>query len=159
MTARAAQMTVGSIALLAAWLGAALIIAAVGAPAAFAVLPTRALAGALVGRALPAVFTTGVLVAVVLLVTHRLAESGRLVGGMGSLMFLAIGAANVVALRIAAMRASIGVPIDSLDPSDSRRMAFGRMHGLSVILLGLGMLCAFVALVALSRHLLSRSSP
>ena len=39
-----------SIALVAAWLGAALVVAAVVAPAAFDVLPTRTLAGALVGR-------------------------------------------------------------------------------------------------------------
>ena len=41
---------------LSAWLGAAVIVASVVTPAAFAVLPSRALAGALVGRVLPALF-------------------------------------------------------------------------------------------------------
>ena len=46
MTARAAQATIGTIVLLSAWLGAALFVSAVVAPAAFDVLPTRALARA-----------------------------------------------------------------------------------------------------------------
>jgi hypothetical protein len=48
--------------LLGAWIGAALLMAAAVAPAAFAVLPTRALAGALVGRVLPPVFGGGIVV-------------------------------------------------------------------------------------------------
>jgi uncharacterized membrane protein len=39
----------GAAAVLAAWIGAALLVATVVAPAAFAVLPSRALAGAVVG--------------------------------------------------------------------------------------------------------------
>ena len=103
-------------------------------------------------------FVTGVAVAVAVLTVHRFVEPGHLVGAAGALFFLASGAANVVAVRISAVRAAIGAPIDSLDPTDPRRIAFGRMHGLSVLLMGLGMLCALVALVALSRHLLSRST-
>src|SRR5918912_972532 len=48
------------VALLAAWLGAAALVAGAVAPAAFAVLPSRALAGALVGRVLPVIFLAGV---------------------------------------------------------------------------------------------------
>ena len=48
--------------LLAAWLGAGVLFAAVVAPAAFAVLPSRNLAGALVGRVLPVVLIAGVVV-------------------------------------------------------------------------------------------------
>ena len=50
------------ITLLAAWLGATIIVGAVVAPAAFAVLPSRTLAGALVGRVLPPLFWSGVAV-------------------------------------------------------------------------------------------------
>jgi len=46
MTARGVPMTEAL--LLAVWIGAALLFALVGAPAAFAVLPSRTLAGALV---------------------------------------------------------------------------------------------------------------
>ena len=54
-----------SVVALSAWLGAAVLVAAVVAPAAFAVLPTRTLAGALVGRVLPVLFYSGAVVGVV----------------------------------------------------------------------------------------------
>jgi len=50
--------------LLSAWLGAGVLFATVVAPAAFAVLPSRALAGALVGRVLPVIFVSGIVAAV-----------------------------------------------------------------------------------------------
>ncbi|MDE3217575.1 MAG: DUF4149 domain-containing protein, partial [Gemmatimonadota bacterium] len=43
------------------WLGAAVLLAAAVAPAAFAVLPSRSLAGDLVGRVLPVIFWSGML--------------------------------------------------------------------------------------------------
>ena len=46
--------------LVAAWIGAALITVAVVAPGAFAVLPSRTMAGAMVGRVLPALFIAGI---------------------------------------------------------------------------------------------------
>ena len=49
---------------LSAWLGAGLLFAAVVAPAAFRVLPSRALAGALAGAVLPVLFWTGAAVGV-----------------------------------------------------------------------------------------------
>src|SRR4029453_4191577 len=49
--------------LLSAWLGPPVLLAPVVAPAAFAVLPSRTLAGALVGRVLPVVFIAGLIVA------------------------------------------------------------------------------------------------
>ena len=63
------------IALLALWLGAGAVFGAVVAPALFAVLPTRTLAGAVVGRVLPTIFYAGILIGVVAIVlewrTHR----------------------------------------------------------------------------------------
>ena len=49
------------------WLGAALLFIAVVAPAAFAVLPSRALAGLVVGRVLPVLFWSGAVIAVILM--------------------------------------------------------------------------------------------
>jgi hypothetical protein len=37
--------------------------------------------------------------------------------------------------RVAAMRREIGAPVASLAPGDARRVAFGRLHGLSTMLL------------------------
>ena len=63
-------MTASSL-LLSAWLGAAVLFSSVVAPAAFAALPSRTLAGALVGRVLPAVFFAGIVIAAASLVLDR----------------------------------------------------------------------------------------
>ncbi len=158
MTMRSAPLVITSIGLLAAWLGAALLVAAVVAPAAFAVLPTRTLAGALVGRVLPVLFWSGLALGVVLAAFGGRTGFGKV--GMASSIALAVASAAAqlgIAPRIEVLRASIGSAVDALDPSDPRRMAFGRMHGISVMLMGVGMIAAAVALVAMARHLSSRS--
>ncbi|MEO8337615.1 MAG: DUF4149 domain-containing protein [bacterium] len=159
MTMRGSPLAISSIGLLAAWLGASLLVAAVVAPAAFAVLPTRTLAGALVGRVLPVIFWSGIVLGVVVALLGGRMGLGRFGLASSIVLTLASGAAQlVVAPRIEALRASIGGAVDALDVTDPRRMAFGRMHGISVLLMGVGMLGAAVALVALSRHLSSRST-
>ena len=75
--------------LLAVWCGAGLFFASSVARAAFAVLPTRALAGALVGRLLPVIFWSGIIVALLAL---SLVVADRVIGGrmtrIASLMLL-----------------------------------------------------------------------
>jgi hypothetical protein len=51
--------------LVTAWLGASLITVAVVAPGAFAVLPSRSMAGTMVGRVLPSLFVAGIVTGVV----------------------------------------------------------------------------------------------
>ncbi|MDB4884625.1 MAG: hypothetical protein JWN79_63 [Gemmatimonadetes bacterium] len=150
---RALPASLASIALLSAWLGAAVLVAAVVAPAAFAVLPTRTLAGALVGRVLPVVFWTGIVVGLLVAALGWPLAAGR-VGRTGAALVLAASCAIAqlgVAPRIAAIRDAAGGRIDVLDPSDPRRQAFGRLHGLSVAWMGLGGLAALVALFLLVR--------
>jgi uncharacterized membrane protein len=158
MTMRATPLAISSIGLLAAWLGASLLVAAVVAPAAFAVLPTRTLAGALVGRVLPVIFWSGIALGVIIALLGSRMGLGRF--GLASSVLLALASAAaqlIVSPRIEALRSSIGGAVDALDATDPRRMAFGRMHGISVLLMGIGMIAAAVALVVLARHLSSRS--
>jgi hypothetical protein len=143
---------------LAAWLGAALFFSATVAPGLFAVLPTRALAGAVVGRLLPVVFYTGIavgaLVAALEVSAHRAwSWRGRETAAAVMIAACAIGQL-VIGSRIERLRAEIGVPMDALPVTDPRRVEFGRLHGLSVAWLGLAMLAAAVALVlsARARH-------
>ena len=63
--------------LLAAWIGATLYFSVVVTRAAFAVLPTRTLAGALVGQTLPILFDTGMLVGAILVGAALLSPRGR----------------------------------------------------------------------------------
>lgn len=140
-----AQLIVAS-----AWLGAALLFVAVVAPAAFAALPTRTLAGALVGAVLPALFHAGIVVGVALAAASVALHHGRIVtlGTVGGLLIaISCAAAQfVVAPRIERARASIAGPVESVPSSDPRRVAFGRLHGVSVAWLGVAV--AGAAIVA-----------
>lgn len=120
------------------WLGAALLFAVVVAPAAFAVLPTRALAGLLVGRVLPVLFWSGAIVGVALIP----GGAGWRRGAAIALVVASLGAQLGVAPRIQRLRAALGPDIEAIDPADERRAAFGRLHAVSVALLGVGMLAA-----------------
>jgi hypothetical protein len=135
---------------LALWVGAALFFVAVVAPAAFVALPTRMLAGAIVGRVLPVLFLSGVLAGLLIMlvewrVSSRRAVTGRMVAGFVAVVSCAI-AQFAIAPRIEMLRGQIGGSLDSLPAGDARRMAFGRLHGLSVILLGIAMLAVLSAL-------------
>ena len=144
--------------LVALWLGAALLTVAVVAPGAFAVLPTRALAGEMVGRVLPVLFAGAILVpaAVLALVpsTRRSGVAGRgwvpAGGGAG-------GGVWVVTPRSGGAPAAAVVPIDQLASSDPRRTMFGLWHGVSVALLGLAMLALVALLVQLARAAAERA--
>lgn len=137
--------------LLGAWLGAAAIVAAGVAPAAFAALPSRALAGALVGRVLPLVFWAGIVVgaaAAWLVCSERSVPhaTARALSTLGVALACAV-AQLVLAPRIARLREQIGPSLDALAASDPLRAAFGRLHGYSVLCMGAGMAAAVVAIV------------
>jgi hypothetical protein len=149
-----------AIVLLAMWLGAALLVSVVVAPAAFAVLPSRTLAGALVGRVLPVLFWSGMAIG---LATAALtwAMPARLwrTGGALALVAGCAAAQLVIAPRIQRLSVQIGGAVDALDPSDPRRQAFGRLHGLSVAWLGLSGIAALFTLAILIRLTSARSTP
>ncbi|HEU4723408.1 MAG TPA: DUF4149 domain-containing protein [Gemmatimonadaceae bacterium] len=144
-----------SVVALSLWLGAALLVVAVVAPAAFAVLPTRTLAGALVGRVLPVLFWSGAAVGLLVVVLGRAQEGGaRLLAGV-ALSLACLAAQLAIAPRIGRLRAAVAVPIDRLAPDDARRIAFGRLHAASVAMLGIAALAGSAALLFTVRALVS----
>lgn len=151
---RAVTSGLVSLIALSVWLGAAIVVAAVVAPAAFAVLPTRTLAGALVGRVLPVLFFGGAVVGigVALLARGPGSATARVVAGV-AMVIACLAAQLVVAPRIERVRIDAGGPIDRLPPGDPRRAAFGRLHGMSVALLGVAALAGAAALVLTLRAL------
>jgi hypothetical protein len=157
MTLRRPYPSLFSMNLLAAWIGVAVFVAAVVAPAAFAVLPTRALAGALVGQALPVLFMSGIVVGGVVVALHANAARTAAVGGL--VLLGGNACALMIEHRLHALVASIGAPIDSLAITDPRRVEFGRMHGASVILMAIGLIGASVALLMLVRHVSVEPAP
>lgn len=141
------------------WGGAALIVVSTVAPAAFRVLPTRSLAGALVGQVLPVLFISGMIVGVLTLaLTPRGAPRAllRRIGAIGTLTGCAI-AQFVIGPKIAAVRERIGPSVEALATTDPLRVTFGQLHGLSVLSLGVAMVFALVALVGAT--LAARSTP
>ncbi|MCU0618841.1 MAG: DUF4149 domain-containing protein [Gemmatimonadaceae bacterium] len=136
---------------LAMWLGAAVLVAAVVAPAAFRVLPTRTLAGALVGQVLPVLFIAGIAVGVLAHILDTLAGKRASwvarVGG-AALVLGCAGAQFGVGARIEALRRDLPAPIETLAPTDPQRQAFGRLHGISVLLLGVAGLGAAATMLA-----------
>jgi hypothetical protein len=139
------------IVLLSLWLGAATFFSFAVAPALFATLPSRTMAGAVVGRTLPIVFYLGLTVGGIVIALQASSDRGALrdVRALcGCVMVAACGVAQlIVGRRIDRLRADIGGSIESLPVDDARRVAFGRLHGISVAWLGLAMLAAGVALV------------
>jgi len=139
-----------SVVLSALWGGGALIVVTTVAPAAFRVLPTRALAGALIGQVLPVLFVSGLVVGTLSFV---LAPRGapramlRRIGAAGTLAGCAV-AQVVIGPRIAALRERIGPNLEALPSTDPLRVSFGTLHGLSVLSLGVAMIFAMVTLVA-----------
>lgn len=143
--------------LLAAWLGAALYFSVVVTRAAFAVLPSRAMAGALVGQTLPALFDSGILVGVCLVAlamrsSRDIVRTASLVGGAIIAAVSAL-ARFVILERIARLRGSMPTAVDSLAVNDPARRAFGQLHAASVGALGLAMLTGIVVAVVLAHSL------
>ena len=139
-----------SVVLAAIWGGAALIVVTTVAPAAFRVLPTRSLAGALVGQILPVLFVSGLAFGTMILsLTPRGAPHGvlRRIGAIGTIVGCAV-AQLVIGPKIAALRERIGPSVEALAATDPLRVAFGKLHGLSVLSLGVAMLFVLLALVA-----------
>ena len=139
--------------LLAAWLGAGILFAAAVAPAAFAVLPSRLLAGAVVGRVLPVLFVSGIAVAALGLVLDR-ADTGMLPTVRRAALIAVLAACGIaqfgIAPRIERVRSQIDGPIEQLPQGDPRRAAFGRLHAMSIGWLGLAMLGAATTIVLAS---------
>jgi hypothetical protein len=139
--------------LMTAWLGAALFAAAVVAPAAFAVLPTRTMAGALVGGVLPTLFVAGIVIGLAVAYLAgglRLHASSRKAAIAALVIAGACGVAQFwLTPKLDRLRAEIGGPVDALAVTDPRRVAFGLLHGYNVAGLALAMAAAVACLTFL----------
>jgi hypothetical protein len=149
--------TLIELAILLLWLGGAILFAAIVAPTLFDTLPTRTLAGAVVGRVLPAIFYSGMVVGLATLVLDRRARGewtwrGGTTGGL--IIFVSCAIAQlVISPRIERVRESIGGVLENLPTDDPRRAAFGRLHAVSVGWLGVAMLCAGITAIVAARSL------
>lgn len=149
--------------LLGVWLGAAMFFSFAVAPSAFAVLPARELAGAIVTRTISVVNVAGLFVGLLLLATAFAGRGARAAAarrrawalevGALALLALATGIGHwVIAARMQALRLSMGRPIDELAQNDPVRLAFNNLHGYSVAAMTTAMLAAIVAFILIARR-------
>jgi hypothetical protein len=147
--------------LLGVWLGAAMFFSFAVAPSAFAVLPARELAGAIVTRTIAVVNVCGLISGLLLLATAfagRGAARARRTFWMLeavalALMALATGIGHwIISARMQSLRLSMGRPIDELAQNDPLRLAFNNLHGYSVAAMTTAMLAALVAFILIARR-------
>lgn len=136
---------------LALWVGAMAFFALGTAPAAFAVLPERALAGSVVNAAMARLGALGVVCGLVAVLTLGLKawrfpapRAWRPVALV--LAMLGIGLTSHLAIQrpLAEIRAS--VKLDDLAPEHPTRRRFGQLHGLSVLAMGVTLVLGATAL-------------
>jgi hypothetical protein len=145
--------------LIALWLGAAVFFSAAVAQSAFAVLPTRELAGAMVNRTLAILNYAGIIIGLILLASSILNKEKvnrlKLWIEQGLLLFVTAACAFgqfVIGSRLHNLRGQIGRPIDELAADDPMRVAFGALHGYSVAVLAFAMLAALVVYFLIARR-------
>jgi uncharacterized membrane protein len=134
------------------WLGGMITIAGVVAPATFSALERtdgaggRTRAANVVGEVLRRFHVVSYGAAAVLLATligmkvigPRPIGFGRRLLIVGMMVAASVVSGALVDPAIARRRDALGVPVGSLAPSDPRRAEFGRLHAISTVLLGIG---------------------
>ena len=144
--------------LLSVWLGAACFFIAV-AQSAFAVLPAREMAGAVVNRTLSVLNYSGLAIALVLLLTSLIVrkDASKLWVWAERFLLLLIAAACavgqfVIGLMLLSVRAQMGKPIDEVAADDPLRIQFNNLHQYSEWVLLTGMAAALIAFFIISNR-------
>ena len=152
-------IALGRTLLIGLWLGAACFFSFAVAPSAFAVLPSRELAGSVVNRTLLIVNYSGIIVGLILLASSYLSK--RTVNRLslwieqGLLLLLTAACAVgqfVIGARLQSLRGQIGRPIDEVAADDPLRVAFNDLHGYSVTILSVAMIAALIGFFLLGRR-------
>ena len=119
------------------WVGSIFYFSAVVAPSAFAVLPTKDLAGTLVGQSLSRLHAMGLILAIVFLIAGgaiagsiRVFSKPAMIGVVVMVLLTAISQNNVTH-RMNELRTAMK-SVEKTPPEDPRRAEFDRLHSVSV---------------------------
>jgi hypothetical protein len=140
------------------WLGAACFFSFAVAPSAFAVLPSREIAGSIVSRTLMIVNLSGLVIGLILLASSFIKRLDIKPFWLWTERFLlliltlacAVGQ-FVIALWLSFIRAQIGKPIDEVAIDDPLRIQFNNLHQYSVCALAAGMIAALIFFFLIAR--------
>ena len=140
------------------WLGAACFFIAV-AQSAFAVLPAREMAGAVVSRSLMVLNLSGLAIALILLLTSLIAGKNvsRFLIWTERFLLLLIAALCavgqfVIALWLSMIRTQMGRPINEVAVDDPLRIQFNSLHQYSVWVLLAGMAAGLLVFFIISNR-------
>ncbi len=143
---------------LALWLGAAVFFIAV-AQSAFAVLPQRDMAGAVVNRTLAILNYAGIGVGIILLLTSFIVRAGTnlILLWTERILLLVLTAACAVAQFVIAwwmlmLRTQMGRPIDEVAVDDPLRIQFNQLHQYSTWLMMAAMIAGLLAFFIISNR-------
>lgn len=144
--------------LLSIWLGSAVFFIGV-AQSAFAVLPQRELAGAVVNRTLSILNYAGLGIAVILILTSFLSSRNlnRVSVWFERFLLLIVAAACavgqfVIGFWLSMIRGQMGRPVDEVAVDDPLRIKFNDLHEWSVWVLMAGMAAALIAFFLISNR-------
>ena len=140
------------------WLGSAVFFIGV-AQSAFAVLPQRELAGAIVNRNLAILNFGGLAISILLLLTSFIAVSrvGAVSRWLERVMLIVIGVSCavgefVIGFWLSSLRNQMGRPIDEVAADDPLRIQFATLHEWSVWVLFAGMIAALIAFFVIANR-------
>jgi len=151
--------------LLSVWLGSMIFFSFAVAPSAFAVLPSRELAGRMVTSTIGKVEMLGLVIGPLLILTQvaswRGGDSSNTINILKTLLILVMIAAAAlshfwISPAMVSLRASMGVPIDEVPLNDPARLWFNNLHQYSVALMATAMIAGLVVLFLTVRSLRSR---
>lgn len=151
--------------LLGVWLGSMMFFSFAVAPSAFAVLPTREMAGVMVTSSIGKIEVLGLVLGTFLILIHAarwptnpLSRPVRALQVV--LLLLMIASAGVsrfwISPAMVSLRAAMGGHIDDVASTDPMRIQFNDLHQYSVGLMTAAMICGFIVLFLTVRLWLRR---
>lgn len=147
------------------WIGSMIFFSFAVAPSAFAVLPTRELAGAMVTSTIGKLEVLGLFIGPLLILiqaaTWRATHSSKLTRSLRVILVLMMIAASAlsrfwISPQMVSLRAAMGGHIDDVPLTDPVRMQFNDLHQYSVALMGTAMVAGLIVLFLTVRTWLKR---
>jgi putative copper export protein len=151
--------------LLGVWIGSMIFFSFAVAPSAFAVLPTRELAGAMVTSTIGKIEVLGLVIGALLILIQaaswRSRHSSKLNKSLKVILIVVMSAAAAlsrfwISPEMVSLRAGMGGHIDDVPLGDPLRMQFNDLHQYSVALMSTAMIAGLVALFLTVRSWLKR---
>lgn len=151
--------------LIAVWLGSMIFFSFAVAPSAFAVLPTREMAGVMVTSTIGKIEVLGLIIGTLLILMHaarwRSRQSSRAIKTVQAFLLLLMTASAGlsrfwISPAMVLLRARMGGHIDDVAAADPLRIQFNDLHQYSVGLMSAAMIAGLIVLFLTVRSWLNR---